>query len=44
MQQLLYGRLVPLCHPRFEFVATRSEPRASHQVRHQSDVILVCHL
>jgi len=44
MQQLFDRSLVTFGHARFEFVAACSETRPSHQVGHQSDVILVCHL
>src|SRR5258708_536330 len=44
MQQLLDRGLVPLAHPSFELVARGSEARPTHQVSHQADVFLVCHL
>jgi hypothetical protein len=44
VQQLLYGRLVPLGDTLLKLVAARPKARTPHQVRHQSDIILVCHL
>ena len=44
MQQLLDRGLVALGYARFEFVAACPEAGTSHQVSHQSDVVLVCHL
>src|SRR5713226_3386764 len=44
MQQLLHRSLVSFGRTRLDLLAACSEPCTSHQMRHQSDVFLVCHL
>ena len=44
VQQFLDGRVVALGHARLEFVAAGSEARTPHQMGHQRDVVLVCHV
>jgi hypothetical protein len=43
MQEFLYRCFIPLCGSGFEFIILGSESSASHQVSHQSDIV-ICHL
>ena len=44
LDQFLDGRVVALGHARLELVPGCPEARATHQMGHQTDVVLVCHV
>ena len=44
VEQFLHRRLVALGRARLDFVAVCAKAGPPHQVRHQSDVVFVCHL